>query len=354
MPVYVLPATLTNTHQSLRRAWHPVALSEEIGELPSPRRLLGVPYVLFRATDGEPRAFLDMCPHRRAPLSLGTREGDGLRCAYHGWCFGADGKCREIPALGAEAALPPAAKLSAPVGVAERLGVVFVAPEEPLTALPDVAEDHNSDFVRFALEPTRTRSSAGLLIDNFLDFAHFPFVHAGTFGAEESAELRPYEVEREGLGLAVVYEHPFANREDPGVAAGIRPLVQTRRMTYRYVAPFSASLRLEYVEAPGVNSIGFFIQPEDDETCRIYTVLWRNDLGEGVADVEAAMAFEQQVLDEDIRVQSRYHDLSIPLDLRAEVHTRADRNTMELRRVLADFVKAAIGASAEAGDQPDR
>ncbi len=342
-----MPPKLTNTHPSLRRAWHPVALSEEVGELPSQVLLLGEPYVLFRASDGRPRAFVDRCPHRLAPLSLGTREGDGLRCAYHGWCFGPEGRCREIPALGVGAPLPPAARLSPPAGIEERLGVVFVAPEPPLTALPEIPEAADAEFVRFALEPTRARSSAGLLIDNFLDFAHFPFVHAGTFGAEESAELRPYEVEREALGFGLVYEHPFANREDPGVAAGIRPLVQTRRMTFRYGAPFFASLRLEYVEAPGVNAIGFFIQPEDDETCRIYTVLWRNDLGEGVADVKAAMAFEQEVLDEDIRVQSRYHDLSIPLDLRAEIHTRADRNTMELRRILAAFVSAAFESPSD-------
>jgi hypothetical protein len=40
-------------------------------------------------------------------------------------------------------------------------------------------------------------------------------------------------------------------------------------------------------------------------------------------------------------VQSRYDELSLPLDLRTEVHTRADRNTMELRRVLAELVLAA-------------
>ena len=85
----------------------------------------------------------------------------------------------------------------------------------------------------WAMLPTlRTRGSAGLLADNFLDVAHFPFVHAGTFGAEEAAEVTPFAVARDGWSFTVTYEHAFANREDPGVAAGLRPLVQTRRLTY--------------------------------------------------------------------------------------------------------------------------
>jgi hypothetical protein len=47
------------------------------------------------------------------------------------------------------------------------------------------------------------------------------------------------------------------------------------------------------------------------------------------------------VLDEDLAVQRRYERLALPLDLTAEVHTKADRVTVELRRVLADFVAQA-------------
>lgn len=337
---------LTNTHPALRRCWHPVARSDEVGAEPRRVELLGEPWVVFRGGHGLV-AFADRCPHRRAPLSLGTLEGDVLRCAYHGWCFDGGGRCVEIPALGAGAAIPPAAKLRTPFAVAERLGMVFLAPEEPLVGLPEVAEDAVEGFARLELVPTRARVSAGLMADNFLDFAHFPFVHKGTFGADEAAEIHPYEVEREGQGFVLVYEHPFANREDPAVATGTRPLVQTRRMTYHYLVPFFLSLKIEYVEAGGVNTIGFFLQPESDQSCRVYTTLWRDDIGNGVTDVEAALAFEQRVLDEDLAVQTRYDELSLPLDVRAEVHTRADRHTVELRRLLAEFV-----ATAAPGENP--
>ncbi len=54
-----------------------------------------------------------------------------------------------------------------------------------------------------------------------------------------------------------------------------------------------------------------------------------------------AVEFEIAVLREDLRVQEAYHELVLPLDPRAEVHTRADRTTLELRRVLADLVTVA-------------
>lgn len=334
---------LTNTHAALCRCWHPVARSREVTADPSTVRLLGTDYVVYRDGD-DVVAFVDRCPHRFAPLSAGRREGAGLRCGYHGWCFDRAGACSEIPALGPGAVVPPRARLAAPARVAEDLGMVFVAPEEPLTPLPAIAEAADESFARGELEPTRARAGAGLLADNFLDFAHFPFVHAATFGTDESAELEPYRVERDGWSFTVVYEHPFANREDPAVAAGTRPLVQTRRMTYRYTAPFFLSLRLEFLEAAGVNTIGFFIQPEDDDTCRLYTTLWRDDLGGDAERLASACKFEQQVLDEDLALQERFAERSLPLELTEEVHTRADRSTVELRRVLADLVAEAGAA----------
>jgi len=335
---------LNNTHPALRRCWHPVARSAEIGEQPLRLELLGEPYVAFRSGD-KPVVFLDRCPHRLAPLSLGSREDDVLRCAYHGWCYDVSGRCVEIPALGPGAALPPNARLEAPAGVAERFGMVFLAPETPIVELPSIPEAEEGGFEMLELPPTEARASAGLMADNFLDFAHFPFVHAGTFGTDESRTLAPYDVERDGWGFRVVYEHPFANREDPGVAEGIRPLVQTRRMTYRYQVPFFLSLRLEFLEARGRNVIGFFIQPLSEERCRLYTTLWRDDLGGDLDAKAGAIACEQEVLNEDLAVQTRYDELSLPLNLRTEVHTRADRNTMELRRVLTELVTIAGGSA---------
>lgn len=39
-------------------------------------------------------------------------------------------------------------------------------------------------------EIIRTNAGAALLVDDFLDAAHFPFVHTATFGVDEAAEVR--------------------------------------------------------------------------------------------------------------------------------------------------------------------
>lgn len=61
------------------------------------RKIAGERVVLYRKPNGELVAMEDRCPHRQAALSLGQKEGDGLRCMYHGLRFGPDGKCNEIP-----------------------------------------------------------------------------------------------------------------------------------------------------------------------------------------------------------------------------------------------------------------
>jgi phenylpropionate dioxygenase-like ring-hydroxylating dioxygenase large terminal subunit len=329
---------LSNTHPALRRAWHPVARVEEIGDGPHAVELLGEHWVLVRL-DGEVRAFVDRCPHRRAPLSAGTVLGDGtLQCPYHGWRFGGDGGCRLIPALGADAALPPRAALSTPDGLRLHAGLVWLAPDDPITPAPEVA-DWDEPGLRLGALPTAIASvSAGLMIDNFCDVAHFPFLHAGTFGTDESTGLDEVHVVRDGWRFVVHHEHAFTNREDPAVARGERPLVQTRRLTYRYQPPFTVTLRIDYVEAGGTNVIVFAVQPERDDRCRLYTTLLRNDVdADGMA---AAVAFEGEVLAEDLALQERLPN-TMPLAATAEVHTRADRMTLELRRVLAELVAAA-------------
>jgi phthalate 4,5-dioxygenase len=82
-----------------RRYWHPVALSRELppGAAPLPVRLLGENLVLFRAKNGAVGLMDLHCPHRGTDLSYGRIEDDGLRCLYHGWKMGLDGRCLDQP-----------------------------------------------------------------------------------------------------------------------------------------------------------------------------------------------------------------------------------------------------------------
>jgi phenylpropionate dioxygenase-like ring-hydroxylating dioxygenase large terminal subunit len=286
----------TNLDPSLQAAWHPVAVRTELP--PDPQadplviRLLGRNWHLTLADDGSPQA--------------GTAD-DG----------------------------------SVPAGLTEQYGLVWLAPRPPRTPILAVPDDADPDFAGAWLVPERTSSCAGLLADNFLDVAHFPFVHAGTFGAAEERYVPPFEVEPAGDGFSSVQEQWFDNPEDAGVAAGLRPVRQRRRAGYRYAPPFQLLLRLEELDAGAVKTILFFLQPEDLDSTRIYTKMLLHNIGgvrvPGPDVVAAEVAFEVAVLAEDLALQRSMTVTGLPLLLRDELHVRADRSGVALRRALAAF-----------------
>ena len=117
----------------MRRYWQPVALVDEFNPALDPAmgvrpvkavRLLGQDFVLFRNADGSFGLLDRDCPHRGADLSFGRAEGDGLRCPFHGWCFGTDGTLRSVPTSDTPPTGPSTSVASWPC--LERNGVVSV------------------------------------------------------------------------------------------------------------------------------------------------------------------------------------------------------------------------------------
>jgi phenylpropionate dioxygenase-like ring-hydroxylating dioxygenase large terminal subunit len=384
--------------------WLSLARDDEVGTRPMAVTAHGVPLVLWRPEAGaEPVVLADRCPHRLVPLSAATTVGNRLQCAYHGWQFDATGACADLPSQ--DGAPPPRASLAVmttrihgghvqvaagdlpgkdpedlftnedpslarawhPVAVLgedpsavrlmgrtfdvahhrtrERWGLLWLAPDEPLTELFPDPDDDDRDYVGAWLPPVRTPASAGVVADNFLDVAHFPFVHTKTFGAAEEKVVERYEVTAEEFGCRSVQEQWFDNPEDPGVLSGTRPVRQRRRATYVYRAPFQLMLRLEELDAGAVKTILFFAQPESLTSTRVYTKMLLHGIG-GVADpgpatVASEVAFEEAVLGEDLDLQRRMRLPGLPLRMRDELHVRADLLGVHLRRVLAEFRERA-------------
>jgi len=278
--------TFTNIDASLRAAWHPVALASELDSGSLAVRLLGEDWAL-------------------------RRTGEAI------------------------AADP------APAGLCERFGVIWLAPEPPSVELFDAPDDADPAFAGAWLIPARSESCAGVLADNFLDVAHFPFVHAGTFGSAEDPYVPPIEVVPAADGFSTVQEQWFDNPEDPGVVAGVRPVRQRRQATYVYRAPFQLLLRLEELDAGAVKTILFFLQPEDLRSTRIYTKMLLHGIGgvpvPGPDVVANEVAFEVAVLAEDLALQRAMTVTGLPLRMRDELHVRADRSGVALRRILRRF-----------------
>lgn len=112
--------------QLLRAYWQPAALVSEMSdERPvKPVRLLGEDLVLFRRDDGGWGLISRWCAHRGVDLAYARLEDGGLRCLYHGWLYGPDGRCMEQPAE------PPHSRFAQKIRIAsypceERNGIVF-------------------------------------------------------------------------------------------------------------------------------------------------------------------------------------------------------------------------------------
>jgi phthalate 4,5-dioxygenase oxygenase subunit len=80
--------------------WLPALLAGELphdGCPPVRIKLLGERLLAVRDGAGRYGLIDEFCAHRRVSLWFGQVEADGVRCAYHGWKYGPDGQCTEIP-----------------------------------------------------------------------------------------------------------------------------------------------------------------------------------------------------------------------------------------------------------------
>jgi phthalate 4,5-dioxygenase len=127
--------------QVLRRYWVPVLLADELPEpdgRPVRVPLLGERLVAFRDTAGQVGLLEEGCPHRCASLALSRNEEGGLRCIYHGWKFGADGRCLDMPTEPADSTFPERVRAVA-YPTREAAGIVwaYLGPPEHQPPFPD-------------------------------------------------------------------------------------------------------------------------------------------------------------------------------------------------------------------------
>jgi 5,5'-dehydrodivanillate O-demethylase len=124
----------------LRRYWWPVWFTEQVTDKPVPVRLLGEDLVLFRDPRPDSGGKLGLieryCAHRRVSLEFGRVEEGGIRCCYHGWKYGADGSCVDLPLEPEASNLKREVKLAG-YAVTEAGGLVFAyLGPKPVPAFP--------------------------------------------------------------------------------------------------------------------------------------------------------------------------------------------------------------------------
>lgn len=89
----------TPAGELLRCYWHPIAYVDDLA--PGGKeaiRVLGEDLVLYRDHQDSWGLLAEHCSHRGVSLAYGFVESDcTIRCAYHGWKYGPDGRVRQMP-----------------------------------------------------------------------------------------------------------------------------------------------------------------------------------------------------------------------------------------------------------------
>ncbi|MEM7209888.1 MAG: aromatic ring-hydroxylating dioxygenase subunit alpha [Pseudomonadota bacterium] len=169
----------------LRRYWHPIALEEDIGELPSLITVLGEELVLFRDGSGQVGLVHKNCPHRRASLEFGKCEDRGIRCCYHGWLFDVDGSILDIPSEPPGLALVDRVQRSVRLGaypthVFRGLVFAYLGPPE---LIPEFPHYDAYDIPDMVMTPYKAPFNCNWLqvLDAIVDPAHTAFLHHDQF-----------------------------------------------------------------------------------------------------------------------------------------------------------------------------
>lgn len=306
--------------------WHPIARSDSIpdGEVVG-ARLLGEDLVIWRAGEAV-KVWQDLCIHRGARLSLGEIRSSRLRCPYHGWEYNPDGLCVHMPAHPDQT--PPSKARVRTFQTCERYGLVWVSLGTPERDVPEFPEETDPAYRKVLAGPFGpVKASAPRIIENFLDVAHFPFVHGGSLGDESYPEIKDYTVETKADGIAAKDIQIY--QPDP-YGTGVGDIVSYE---YRVFRPFTAYLAKQTKMTRF--SILFPITPVDERSS-IAWFLMALDQGYDLPDDEITQ-FHSAILAQDIPIVESQRPELLPLDLQAELHLRSDRTSIAYRRWLKEL-----------------
>ena len=160
-----------------RRFWFPVAMTQEITDLPLRIRILGEDLVLFR-DKSERYGLLQLhCSHRNTSLEFGLIEEHGISCCYHGWHYDIDGTILATPG-DADSGVKDHTRHGA-YPVIEFKGLVF-AYMGPLAEIPEFPVFDSFNLPDVEMMPYSITMPCNWLqvAENTMDPMHASFLHS--------------------------------------------------------------------------------------------------------------------------------------------------------------------------------
>ncbi|HKY14673.1 MAG TPA: aromatic ring-hydroxylating dioxygenase subunit alpha [Microthrixaceae bacterium] len=327
----------------IKNQWYAVEFGHVVGESPHHVDLMGQQLVLWREAGGTIHAQSDICIHRGGSLAGGKVRNGCIECPYHGWQYDADGRCTRIPANRDGMPIPKKARIDTYPAV-ERYGYVFVflgdLSEAERPAMPYVDE----------LDQTAVAQASGFraitgefvwaanyerVLENAVDIAHAPFVHAGSFGNPDSPVVEDYDV------VEITHDGQIVGNVstvhlDPPTPSGIwkfisrrsseRPPIRTRTGIY-----FPNLTMLEVNLPLGVMRIFTAVVPISATHSVSKWTMMRSFFTGKWADRDSRRRTDKIFLEDQPTVEGQRPEL-VPVDLASELHVRSDANQIAYRR----------------------
>jgi len=305
--------------------WHPIAMSSDVPEASiCPAKLLGEDLVAWRMK-GEVMVWQDLCVHRGTRLSLGHLDGELLQCAYHGWTYDSSGACVKIPAHPEQR--PPAKARVQTYRCQEKYGLIWASLGAPVRDPAQFEEWDDPSFRKIPCGPYRYHASGPRAVENFLDVAHLPFVHAGILGEKTRAEIKDYQVVQDDRGI-VAKDVRIWQPDPDGTGVG-------KDVTYTYKVPRPLTMYLSKDTVEGRFSIFASVCPVSE----FESVAWfwiAMNYGKDIPE-EEIVNLQDQITGQDIPIVESQRPERLPLDLQAELHLRSDRIAVAYRKWLGQL-----------------
>ena len=223
------------------------------------------------------------------------------------------------------------AGLETPLPTRQRYGCLWTTLGTPATDVLPVPEADEADRRVIVCGAISVKSSGLRIVENFLDMAHFPFVHTDILGAEPHTEVTQYTTEiRRDVDEVWATNCQFFQ---PQAALSATGGIMTQYM-YRVANPFATIL---YKTCPNAANrwdvICLFVQPLDPDRCRAHPIMFLIDDTSALTDL---IHFQQLIFLQDRIILENQRPRLLPLEPRAETPTRADATSIAYRRWLKE------------------
>jgi choline monooxygenase len=343
---YTDPAVLEREKENIFwRTWQPVGYADKVaraGEYLA-CEVAGEPLAVVRGSDGVLRAFSNVCRHRASTILEGHGCAKSLRCPYHGWTYGLDGKLLVAPEFeGVEEW--DLKQVALPAVRVEKWGpFVFVNVDGQAPPLAEVMGDIPAQVAELGCPINQLHFSYRrdytiecnwkVYVDNYLEGYHLPAAHPSLF---RELDYNQYRVDtfRYYSSQYAPIRPPRPLRDEPrrynSNGEGNRALyfwIFPNFMLNVYPDNLSSNIILPLGHNRTLTIFEWFTYPKDGEAREV---------------AAETVAFSDEIQQEDIRIcenvqkglQSRTYD-------RGRYSVKRENGVFHFHSLLEEFLKEA-------------